>query len=208
MAHRPSTPRPLDPSNPQPLEPSPRPALHPTSHHPSMAGGWIMAPLPLMHRSPLHDWTSKKKSDPPPGPAEPAKENKSRAKEAEGEGGGTRTGGTSEGKVRRNSHSARSVAVSYKPPMLVTRVRLPACADFVLKLACARRHVRNAETQDRTGDLQIFSLTLSQLSYRGSEKSIREYYLVPSVFTRARLSRGHTPCGARTRDLWLIRPSL
>ena len=26
---------------------------------------------------------------------------------------------------------------------------------------------RDAETQDRTGDLQIFSLTLSQLSYRG-----------------------------------------
>ena len=27
--------------------------------------------------------------------------------------------------------------------------------------------VGNAETRDRTGDLQIFSLTLSQLSYRG-----------------------------------------
>ena len=27
----------------------------------------------------------------------------------------------------------------------------------------------NAETRDRTGDLQIFSLTLSQLSYRGFE---------------------------------------
>ena len=26
----------------------------------------------------------------------------------------------------------------------------------------------HAETRDRTGDLQIFSLTLSQLSYRGS----------------------------------------
>ena len=26
----------------------------------------------------------------------------------------------------------------------------------------------NAETRDRTGDLQIFGLTLSQLSYRGS----------------------------------------
>ena len=25
----------------------------------------------------------------------------------------------------------------------------------------------NAETRDRTGDFQIFSLTLSQLSYRG-----------------------------------------
>ena len=29
----------------------------------------------------------------------------------------------------------------------------------------------NAETQDRTGDLQIFSLTLSQLSYRGCWQS-------------------------------------
>ena len=28
-------------------------------------------------------------------------------------------------------------------------------------------HKRFAETRDRTGDLQIFSLTLSQLSYRG-----------------------------------------
>ena len=27
---------------------------------------------------------------------------------------------------------------------------------------------KDAETRDRTGDLQIFSLTLSQLSYRGS----------------------------------------
>ena len=29
-------------------------------------------------------------------------------------------------------------------------------------------YIPNAETRDRTGDLQIFSLTLSQLSYRGS----------------------------------------
>ena len=27
-------------------------------------------------------------------------------------------------------HRACSVTASYKPPMLVTRVRLPACADF------------------------------------------------------------------------------
>jgi hypothetical protein len=32
---------------------------------------------------------------------------------------------------------------------------------------------QNAETRDRTGDLQIFSLTLSQLSYRGSVKIVR-----------------------------------
>ena len=35
---------------------------------------------------------------------------------------------------------------------------------FSWQCACARR---NAETRDRAGDLQIFSLTLSQLSYRG-----------------------------------------
>ena len=29
-------------------------------------------------------------------------------------------------------------------------------------------HEANAETRDRTGDLQIFGLTLSQLSYRGN----------------------------------------
>ena len=33
--------------------------------------------------------------------------------------------------------------------------------------------LNNAETQDRTGDLQIFSLTLSQLSYRGFKGSVR-----------------------------------
>ena len=36
--------------------------------------------------------------------------------------------------------------------------------DKAGEVAC----VGNAETRDRTGDLQIFSLTLSQLSYRGS----------------------------------------
>ena len=29
---------------------------------------------------------------------------------------------------------------------------------------------KNAQTRDRTGDLQIFSLTLSQLSYRGGQQ--------------------------------------
>ena len=33
---------------------------------------------------------------------------------------------------------------------------------------CKGTEKHNAETRDRTGDLQIFSLTLSQLSYRGS----------------------------------------
>ena len=45
----------------------------------------------------------------------------------------------------------------------------------------------NAETRDRTGDLQIFSLTLSQLSYRGSSKS------VGAVFLFARLREKLSP---------------
>ena len=36
---------------------------------------------------------------------------------------------------------------------------------------------KNAETRDRSGDLQIFRLTLSQLSYRGSSKSIGDPFL-------------------------------
>ena len=35
----------------------------------------------------------------------------------------------------------------------------------------------NAETRDRAGDLQIFSLTLSQLSYRGSVQSWRSPFI-------------------------------
>ena len=41
----------------------------------------------------------------------------------------------------------------------------PKAVTFVYNLHTP--HKNNAETQDRTGDLQIFSLTLSQLSYRG-----------------------------------------
>ena len=35
----------------------------------------------------------------------------------------------------------------------------------------------HAETRDRTGDLQIFSLTLFQLSYRGFCTMLQELYL-------------------------------
>ena len=41
----------------------------------------------------------------------------------------------------------------------------PQAVTFVYNLHTP--HTNNAETQDRTGDLQIFSLTLSQLSYGG-----------------------------------------
>ena len=41
------------------------------------------------------------------------------------------------------STSARSAAVSYKPPMLVTRVRFPACAYFLqARWHRQRRHIR------------------------------------------------------------------
>ena len=36
-----------------------------------------------------------------------------------------------------------------------------------LKHTTAASYYQNAETRDRAGDLQIFGLTLSQLSYRG-----------------------------------------
>ena len=39
---------------------------------------------------------------------------------------------------------------------------------LVVFCTCESRVCENAETRDRTGDLQIFSLTLSQLSYRGN----------------------------------------
>ena len=38
-----------------------------------------------------------------------------------------------------------------------------------------------AETRDRTGDLQIFSLTLSQLSYRGCYLFLSEYKNVNNI---------------------------
>ena len=45
-------------------------------------------------------------------------------------------------------YSARSVAASYKPPMLVTRVRLPACAKQAsLRVSLATTHLR-ARTPD------------------------------------------------------------
>jgi hypothetical protein len=39
-------------------------------------------------------------------------------------------------------------------------------------VAQEERLSQDAETRDRTGDLQIFSLTLSQLSYRGCDEII------------------------------------
>ena len=79
------------------------------------------------------------------------------------------------------SSRACSVTVSYKPPMLVTRVRLPACA-YVLEAGIAAQYVydcvcqivfltwliqkeANAASEDRTHDLGIMRPTRYQLRY-------------------------------------------
>ena len=48
----------------------------------------------------------------------------------------------------------------------------PHASDCTLTVQSARASVRvnNAGTRDRTKDLQIFSLTLSQLSYHGGRR--------------------------------------
>ena len=45
-------------------------------------------------------------------------------------------------------------------------------------VATSTRLLQCAETWDRAGDLQIFSLTLSQLSYRGSKNFHNVFYIV------------------------------
>ena len=51
----------------------------------------------------------------------------------------------------------------------------------------------NATTRDRTGDLQIFSLTLSQLSYSGSNELLQNTRMIRvSCFA-------HIAYGSRTR---------
>ena len=46
----------------------------------------------------------------------------------------------------QNHQGACSVAASYKPPMLVTRVRLPACA-YVLEAGIAAQYVYDCVCQ-------------------------------------------------------------
>ena len=53
----------------------------------------------------------------------------------------------------------------------------------------------DAETQDRTGDLQIFSLTLSQLSYRGS----CEFANVKHICLRA-VPTSFSSCGSASEE--------
>ena len=45
-------------------------------------------------------------------------------------------------------------------------------------VATSTRPLPHAKTRDRTGDLQIFSLTLSQLSYRGSKDFYNVFHKV------------------------------
>ena len=60
-------------------------------------------------------------------------------------------------------------------------------SPFLLVVRPRTKRNENAETRDRTGDLQIFSLTLSQLSYRGcvldsKPKQLRIFYaLTPRI---------------------------
>ena len=51
--------------------------------------------------------------------------------------------------------------------MQTAEFRKNANFDATKRLEIPREQCKSAETRDRTGDLQIFGLTLSQLSYRG-----------------------------------------
>ena len=54
------------------------------------------------------------------------------------------------------STSARSAAVSYKPPMLVTRVRFPACAYFLqARWHRQRRHIRIDRDDEISGPCEL-----------------------------------------------------
>lgn len=63
---------------------------------------------------------------------------------------------------------------------------------------------------DRTGDLQNFSLLLSQLSYHGNMKVFTEYTInSPDAEKRYKLEldtiyRGHAPYDAGTREIFMI----
>ena len=64
----------------------------------------------------------------------------------------------------------------------------------------------HAETRDRAGDLQIFSLTLSQLSYRGSVQKLHADAVDYALYTLG----GNTILGSlwiRCAGFWLLWPS-
>ena len=61
---------------------------------------------------------------------------------------------------------------------------------------------KDAETRDRTGDLQIFSLTLSQLSYRGVWLNLALLFFLVAHLCRRRPAPSHhtsnEPAGGMT----------
>ena len=61
--------------------------------------------------------------------------------------------------------------------MLTSRVSLNFCEVRARGMGQLDNR-ESAETRDRTGDLQIFSLTLSQLSYRGGWCFARQHHMV------------------------------
>ena len=79
-------------------------------------------------------------------------------------------------RCRSRSHGARSVAVSYKPSMLVTRVRLPACASFCGSCVCVAVSlfcvcgalVRNSPHWGLNPGPSVYKTDALPLSYRGA----------------------------------------
>ena len=60
----------------------------------------------------------------------------------------------------------------------------------------------NAETWDRAGDLQIFSLMLSQLSYRGLSESASPKFIIPCDDNARNLCSQRRP--RANTSIWLI----
>ena len=66
-------------------------------------------------------------------------------------------------------NGACSVAASYKPPMLVTRVRLPPCASFLVLALVVVAHAlmnKSPATRNRTRDHLIAAVIYSQMLYQ------------------------------------------
>ncbi len=74
------------------------------------------------------------------------------------------------------------------------------CRRAYRSLATCVQGTSNAETRDRTGDLHIFSLTLSQLSYRGSGNRLCEE-TTRSTRQRAAVAQTRSKSQVYERDL-------
>ena len=82
--------------------------------------------------------------------------------------------------------SARSVAASYKPPALVTRVRLPACASFSTQPAAA---LRAGLSLSASGQAALAAV----LALRRSWKSIPPQFPDKAVIAQLVARRSHNP---------------